>query len=220
MSRRRDILMARRGAIDAVPQDPACPWIIDDLTRCGWSTIPAFLPPVCVGLLASEANTQWLAQAFHPAQIGRGPQETRRTESRSDHVLWLDEATTSGAQVQYFARMEVMRLQIEEQLFLGMATVEAHLALYPIGSRYHRHSDALQGVHTRVLSTVLYLNDSWDATDGGALRLHVPEGDEEVIHDILPLAGTLALFLSDEIEHEVLPALRERLSITGWLLRR
>ena len=203
-----------------MPPNPACPWIIDDLTRRGWSTIPAFLPPVCISLLASEANTQWLAQAFHPALVGRGPQESRRPESRSDHVLWLDDANASEAQTQYFARMEVMRLQVEGQLFLGMATLEAHLALYPIGSRYHRHCDALQGVETRVLSTVLYLNDGWEEADGGALRLHVQEGSQEVSHDILPLAGTLALFLSDEIEHEVLPATRERLSITGWLLRR
>ena len=36
----------------------------------------------------------------------------------------------------------------------------------------------------------------------------------------LPQAGTLALFLSADMPHEVLPATRERLSLTGWFRRR
>jgi SM-20-related protein len=45
-----------------------------------------------------------------------------------------------------------------------------------------------------------------------------PDG-QETSHDILPLGGRLVLFLSDLIEHEVLPARRERYSITGWFRR-
>ena len=162
----------------------------------------------------------WQAEAFRPAAVGRGLQEARHTEVRSDHILWLEDSTESMAQRRYFARMEAMRLQIEAQLFLGLAKLEAHLALYPVGTFYRRHTDALVGVHTRVLSTVLYLNEDWADADGGALRLYVPSDDGDVIHEISPVGGTLALFLSDEIEHEVLPSSRERLSITGWLLRR
>jgi SM-20-related protein len=36
--------------------------------------------------------------------------------------------------------------------------------------------------------------------------------------DFLPLAGRLVCFRSDMIEHEVLPATRTRMSITGWML--
>jgi SM-20-related protein len=162
----------------------------------------------------------WQAEAFRPAAVGRGLQEARHTEVRSDHILWLEDSTESMAQRRYFARMEAMRLQIEAHLFLGLAKLEAHLALYPVGTFYRRHTDALVGVHTRVLSTVLYLNEDWADADGGALRLYVPSDDGDVIHEISPVGGTLALFLSDEIEHEVLPSSRERLSITGWLLRR
>ncbi len=191
-----------------------------DLTRQGWSTIAAFLPPAIIHALAAEAQESWIAEAFHPAAVGRGRQQQRHAETRSDHVLWLEDSTTSVPQLEYFGRMEALRLQIEAQLFLGLATLEAHLALYPVGAFYHRHTDALAGAQTRVLSTVLYLNDDWTDADGGVLRLHVPSDDGEVIHNITPMGGTLALFLSDEIEHEVLPASRPRLSITGWLLRR
>jgi SM-20-related protein len=69
----------------------------------------------------------------------------------------------------------------------------------------------------RVLSCVIYLNEAWTADDGGALRLHVSA--REAI-DVLPVGGTLVCFLADRYEHEVLPATRERLAVTGWFRRR
>ena len=35
-----------------------------------------------------------------------------------------------------------------------------------------------------------------------------------------PAAGTLVVFMSGDFPHEVLPASRERLSLTGWYRRR
>jgi SM-20-related protein len=37
---------------------------------------------------------------------------------------------------------------------------------------------------------------------------------------VQPEGGTLACFLSADFEHEVLPAARPRLSLTGWFRRR
>ena len=50
--------------------------------------------------------------------------------------------------------------------------------------------------------------------DGGALRLSLEGGDV----DVAPRTGSV-VFLS-ELEHEVLPAMRERWSIAAWLRRR
>ena len=49
------------------------------------------------------------------------------------------------------------------------------------------------------------------------MRLYLADGREL---DVLPEAGTLVVFLSADLPHEVLPATRERLSLTGWLRRR
>jgi SM-20-related protein len=94
---------------------------------------------------------------------------------------------------------------------------EGHYALYPPGAFYRRHRDRFRDDDGRVLSCVLYLNQDWDAGDGGTLRIHLDGGDTR---DVLPAGGTFACFLADRFEHEVLPATRERLAISGWFRRR
>ena len=66
-----------------------------------------------------------------------------------------------------------------------------------------------------MLSTVLYLNRSWRAQDGGELLLY-PEAGEQPLLRLTPALGTLAVFLSEAFPHEVLPAGRDRYSIAGW----
>jgi SM-20-related protein len=90
------------------------------------------------------------------------------------------------------------------------------MTVYPEGSFYKRHLDQFKKDDHRKLSVILYLNADWKDEQGGQLRMHLPDGPK----DFLPLAGRLVIFRSDEIEHEVLPATRERLSITGWVLDR
>ncbi len=41
-----------------------------------------------------------------------------------------------------------------------------------------------------------------------------PQSDQE--HRVLPESGTVALFLSEEVPHEVRAARRDRFSIAGW----
>jgi SM-20-related protein len=43
-----------------------------------------------------------------------------------------------------------------------------------------------------------------------------PEEHTEDTVVVTPLMGTIAIFLSEEFPHEVLPATRDRFSIAGW----
>jgi SM-20-related protein len=52
---------------------------------------------------------------------------------------------------------------------------------------------------------------------GGQLRMYL---DKDAQYDVVPTGGCLVVFLSGEVPHEVLPATRERLSLTGWFRRR
>jgi SM-20-related protein len=118
----------------------------------------------------------------------------------------------------YFRRLEELRTAFNRELYLGLHDFEAHLAAYPPGSFYLRHRDRLRRDELRTVSVLLYLNPRWQEEEGGALRLHgVGAGG---FLDVPPRAGTLATFLSGEIEHEVRLTHRLRLSLTAWFRRR
>lgn len=188
--------------------------IAADLAEHGWSVRHDFVDADLVAALAAECRALWEADEFRAAEIGIGATRRRQGEVRGDYIHWLDEATASPAQRRYLAAMESLRLTLNETLFLGLFSLEAHLAVYPVGAGYERHLDQFAGARTRVVSCVLYLNTDWRPEDGGQLRLFL--GDDERPHDIPPTAGTLATFMSASIYHSVLSARRQRLSLTGW----
>lgn len=185
------------------------------LAERGWAVAREFLPPPVIAELARDARQRLRDGEFRPAGVGSGPQHLVRGDVRGDAILWLD-AGGSRAQREAFDAFEALRVALNRELQLGLFDFECHYACYSPGSRYRRHLDQLAGDDRRTLSTILYLNSAWHADDGGQLRLYLPQGPVEV----LPQAGTLAAFLSARFEHEVLPAARERLSLTGWFCRR
>jgi SM-20-related protein len=150
-----------------------------------------------------------------PAATGRGEGRALQPTLRGDRTLWLDDPRCGSAAGDFLSKLDALRLALNERLFLGLAEVEAHYARYAPGTGYARHRDRFRDSDARVISLVAYLNDDWSEVDGGALRLHFDAG----AFDIPPHAGTAVCFRS-ELEHEVLPALRERLSIAAWFRRR
>ena len=155
---------------------------------------------------------------FRHAAVGKGGQKQVRTEIRSDEVLWMDQDNLSPLQSAYWEKVEQIRQVLNQRCFLGLRSFEGHFARYPIGSFYKKHLDQFHAVPHRVVTVILYLNDSWSTEDEGALRMYFPQEDgRELIEDVLPLGGRLVVFLSAEIPHEVLPTKKERISITGWL---
>jgi SM-20-related protein len=193
--------------------------IVDRLAQGGFCLCPEFLQAEDVGALARDARER--LAAFQPA--GTGARHERDPQVRGDSTLWLDPPGASEPQQQVLARFESLRLALNRTLQLGLFDFECHYALYPPGACYRRHRDRLRGDHGftgqsgRVLSCVLYLNQGWRDHDGGELRLYLPEGTP---WDVRPEGGTLVAFLSERFEHEVLPAQRERLSLTGWFRQR
>jgi SM-20-related protein len=192
------------------------PELVDQLAERGWSRQAGFLPQSLTLRLAEECRKRALAGALEPAAIGRAATRSVQEEIRGDRIGWLERGQ-SAAVDDYLDLMDALRQALNRQLLLGLADMECHFALYPPGTFYRRHLDRFRDDDLRTLSLIVYLNEDWQAEDGGALRLYLPEGD---FTDILPEAGTLACFLSADFPHEVLPATRERLSLTGWFRRR
>jgi SM-20-related protein len=147
------------------------------------------------------------------AGIGRESDFPVRPDIRGDRIYWL--SRTDAMQAIFLDQMERLRLALNQRLFLGLFEFEAHFAHYPEGAGYARHLDSFRGASNRLVSTVAYLNIDWQAGDGGELVLYAETGDK-VVQVIEPTAGRLALFLSEEVPHEVLPARHDRFSIAGW----
>ncbi len=155
---------------------------------------------------------------FIKAAIGKGDQKQVRAEIRSDEVLWMDPTNLSPLQAIFWEKVAEVQQVLNRRCFLGLKSFEGHFARYPIGSFYKRHLDQFHAVPHRIVTLILYLNESWTEADGGQLRMYFPQEDgSERVEDVLPLGGRLVVFLSEEIPHEVLPTHKERISITGWL---
>jgi SM-20-related protein len=186
--------------------------LCDDLAGQGWS-VCRLADADMLGALAQEAEILWQDSEMTAAGIGRGDDHELVRQVRRDKTRWLD--GSSPAQTAYFAFAEALRREVNYRLMLGLFAFEAHYAVYEPGGFYKRHLDSFRGARNRVLSSVLYLNRDWDAADGGHLRIYAPDSDQ-VLDEVRPEFGTLAVFLSEDIPHEVIPARRERFSIAGW----
>lgn len=129
---------------------------------------------------------------------------------RGDHIHWLDDDTPMG--LAFLDCLQDLMTHLNQTLYLGINQMESHYARYGQGFGYEWHTDNPKGKDNRVLSLVYYLNDNWQAKDGGALEVINLHGDNTVI---LPKADRLALFLS-KLRHKVHIAHRPRTSIATW----
>jgi len=162
--------------------------------------------------LRQEAEALWQEDALTPAGIGRAEGHDLIARVRRDKTKWLDGSTPG--QIAWLSFAETLRREVNARLMLGLFAFEAHFSVYEAGAFYKRHVDSFRGARNRVLSTVLYLNPHWLEGDGGHLRIY-GEGDQ-VLTELRPEFGTLAVFLSEEVPHEVMVSHRERFSIAGW----
>ncbi|MGQ5521720.1 2OG-Fe(II) oxygenase [Chitinimonas sp. PSY-7] len=195
------------------------PAIIDALAEQGWVVVDGFLTPAQITALRVEGERRYAAGEFHRAGIGRATQQQIRDDIRSDAVRWLDPIDRQPAELPYWANIEALQTELNRSLYLGIHEGEFHYAHYPAGGFYQRHLDRFRDNSARVISCVFYLNEDWQDTDGGHLRLWLDAEGQAEYRDIAPQAGRLVLFTSERFWHAVQPATRPRWSVTGWLRR-
>ena len=204
---------------DPVRTDPVRWNWLAALTDTGWAVAYDVVPLQLARDLLAEAQQLHGEKMLTIAGVGRADDYQQDRSIRRDKIRWLNARSTP--QAAYLDIMETVRLAVNRALFMGLFSYESHYAVYEPGAFYARHRDAFKGARNRVLSTVFYLNEDWktgegDLDDGGALAIF---SDDEALVPIImvpPEMGTLALFLSEDIPHEVLSARRDRYSIAGW----
>lgn len=154
---------------------------------------------------------------FKRAGIGVQSGHQLNSEIRRDQTKWWELGELSDAEARVFARFERIKQICNREFFLGLDSFEGHYAIYEPGAFYKTHLDRFKKEDARTLSIVLFLNPQWRSEQGGALRVTDRQG---VVQEILPEAGTLVVFLSDQIPHEVCVTHRKRFSVAGWWKRR
>lgn len=188
--------------------------LVDGLADRGYAVVDNFLSEQEVNSILKVDDFKDALLQFNKAGIGKQQGKQINESIRGDYIQWIDKQKSAEPLALYLKRLEVLIPYINQTLFLSLKDYEVHMTVYPVGSFYKRHLDQFKKDDHRKLSIICYLNTGWKETEGGQLRMHLPGGPK----DVFPIAGRLVCFRSDQIEHEVLPATRERLSLTGWML--
>ncbi|CAE8620877.1 unnamed protein product [Polarella glacialis] len=160
----------------------------------------------------AEESQRWAARGDFLVNIAEGdPREPimcRLTEELDALVSRLKEGGFEGGPREVSARLQAATLR-----------EDIMVAVYPGATRgrYLRHVD---DGRFAVLTCLFYLNEGWEESDGGHLRLYMPgRSSKDIKADILPVANRLVLFWSNEDNpHEVLSTLRDRFAMTVWYI--
>jgi SM-20-related protein len=150
--------------------------------------------------------------AFKKAGISGAGDLHIDSSRRRDKILWLDE--DGMAQSEFLAFTQGLREYLNRTLYLGLSYYEAHFAIYEEGDFYEKHLDTFKNFKNRVVTTVYYLNEAFNESDGGELVVY--DEDDNCISKVVPNENTLVVFMSEKFPHEVLPAIKKRYSIAGW----
>jgi SM-20-related protein len=162
------------------------------------------------------------AGVLRPARMGRGGAH-ERAGVRDDAIAWVHDLPGFPAETPALAalaaRFDALGEALRREAMVPVRSHELQVARYAgDGARYARHLDAFRDraatAPARRVTAIVYLNPDWVPAHGGALRVFLPAGPR----DVEPRAGRLVVFLSDRVEHEVLPAYAPRWAVTAWYI--
>ena len=158
---------------------------------------------------------------LRPAGLSRGAAHRVDPSVRGDSIAWIEPDEARSGLAPLMAVFRALRDTLNREAYLGLSRIEVQIARYPGGgSHYDRHQDALPtrpgGPPNRRVTAIYYANPGWRPEHGGLLRLHVASDP----HDVAPVLDRLLVFLSERVEHEVLPAEAPRRAVTAWLRAR
>jgi SM-20-related protein len=192
--------------------------IADDLARDGLSISENALPAAQIAAWRARALALQNQGELKAAGIGRAQTQEIVPQVRGDTIAWLDTHSIDTDEQSALNFLDTLKIALNANLYLSLDHVEAHFALYPPGGRYSKHLDRHRDTDARVISLVLYLNETWQSEWGG--QLNIFDGEDNLLRSVEPSGGTLVLFRSEQFPHEVVPATKNRLSLTGWFRRR
>ncbi len=187
----------------------------------GWFLRDGLLGRPAAAAIHDHVETLAATGRLRPAGLSRGAAYRVDQAVRGDAILWVEPADVPLELVPLWEAFLALRDALNRQAYLAVDRMEVQIARYPgDGAAYDRHRDAfvaLPGARpNRRVTAIYYANPAWTPEAGGVLRLHDPEG----LVDVAPVLDRLLVFLSERIDHEVLPALAPRCAVTAWFRSR
>lgn len=189
--------------------------VVQQILEQDRAVIDGFFPDQILFSLRDRIAQLQSEDALRPAAVGAAGQKEVHTEIRSDFIRWWPDAPEHPAERAFLEDVEALASYLNETCFTGIQRWEFMYAVYPPGAHYERHVDDFKNKNARKFSIVTYLNEAWQPGQGGELVLYDVAGKPSETVD--PLFGRTVIFSSPQVEHEVLPALADRRSVTGWL---
>lgn len=190
-----------------------------EVAEKGFAILDDFLSAQEVAAVLEVLNTRREDGEFKKAGVGSGNDYKQLHNLRGDYIRWIEPAEALPPTQVFLGRITELMQTLNRVCYLGLKDFETHFTFYPAGSRYARHLDQFKADDHRRISFVCYLNTDWQPGDGGEIQFYLPNPDgTETALAIEPLAGRLACFRADVMEHEVLLSHKTRYSLTGWML--
>lgn len=194
--------------------------ILEDLQNKGFSVQESIFAAETLQSIREEILTAYHNNSLKEAGIGKGADLQKNI--RGDQIFWLTQETLTDSQKIIWNFLEEFKTQINRTLFFGLKDFETHVTVYPKNTFYKKHIDQFRknefslNEKVRKVSFILYLNDQWEKTDGGELKIYDPKNTDQLLQTVLPQFGRIVFFLSEEFPHEVTETQKERISMTGW----
>lgn len=190
-------------------------WIdrVDALSKENFLVIDDFISNEELDIFLANFQEHLKEDDFKKAGIGTGHDFQLMTSVRGDYICWLNRERDHEL-ADFFLKADEVVTVLNRYCFLSLSGYEFHMAHYPTGTFYKRHLDQFSHRSNRLISVILYLNKHWKKGDGGELKLFI-DGEER---EIEPIAKRIVFMRSDLVEHEVLTTMKDRYSLTGWLL--
>lgn len=189
--------------------------VVQQILEQDRAVIDGFFPDQILRSLRDRIAQLQSEDALRPAAVGAAGQKEVHTEIRSDFIRWWPDAPELPAERAFLEEVGALASYLNQTCFTGIQRWEFMYAVYPPGAHYERHVDDFKNKNARKFSVVTYLNDAWQHGQGGELVLYDVAGRPS--ETVNPLFGRTVIFSSPQVEHEVLPALADRWSVTGWL---
>ena len=189
--------------------------IIDNLASTGYVVIDDLLNLEDAQKIKNRLLQLKTEDEFQKSGIGRAALHQVNESIRGDFIRWIESDDLHPSMAVYYQLIAALMAYSNRHLYLNLKDLESHYTYYPAGKGYLKHRDRFRDKPHRALSLVYYLNDNWQAGDGGELEIY--NNSNKKLHTIEPTMNRLVLFKSEMI-HAVLPSIKARYSVTTWLL--